>query len=377
MMRILADARSRLSNGIRNLLPEKKADLYFVAPGSGWAVDWVAHYLMKELAEKSIRARITTRPAAIANSLIHFLDRYQYLDGRWRTIPESNTIFMTWYHADADDPHPSVRKLYDELRSAAPRIDRIVTSCETSRQDLLRFGIPKTKIILIPIGIDLSVFRPPRSPQEKVDARRALGIPDDAVCIGSFQKDGVGWDEGLEPKLIKGPDIFLEAIKRLKPDHEKLFVLLSGPARGFVVKGLERMGIPYLHRNLSEYHDIVKFYHALDLYLIASRVEGGPKSLMESWACGVPLVSTRMGMPADLIHHGENALMADVDDVEGLVRHIKQFLESPALRERCTRQGRADVLPLDWPRLAERHYQEVYLPHLPARLPAGMRRKAV
>ena len=39
-----------------------------------------------------------------------------------------------------------------------------------------------------------------------------LGIPEDYTVIGSFQKDGKGWGEGLKPKLIKGPDILLKQL---------------------------------------------------------------------------------------------------------------------------------------------------------------------
>ncbi len=40
-------------------------------------------------------------------------------------------------------------------------------------------------------------------------AREAFDIPESAFVVGSFQKDGVGWGDGLEPKLIKGPDVLL------------------------------------------------------------------------------------------------------------------------------------------------------------------------
>ena len=48
-----------------------------------------------------------------------------------------------------------------------------------------------------------------------------LGIPEDYLVIGSFQKDGEGWGEGLKPKLIKGPDIFIETIKLIKQKRSK------------------------------------------------------------------------------------------------------------------------------------------------------------
>ena len=45
--------------------------------------------------------------------------------------------------------------------------------------------------------------------------------------VGSFQKDGVGWAEGLEPKLIKGPDVLVAALELLKAEVPELFVVLT------------------------------------------------------------------------------------------------------------------------------------------------------
>ena len=147
--------------------------------------------------------------------------------------------------------------------------------------------------------------------------------------IGSFQKDGAGFKEGEIPKLIKGPDIFLSAIARLKEDIDELFVLLTGPARGYVKAGLTRLGVPYKHVRLNDYSEIGKCYHALDQYLITSREEGGPRAVLEAMASGIPLVTTRVGQAIDLVHHGINGWMVRVEDIEGLVHYSKHVLERP------------------------------------------------
>ena len=41
---------------------------------------------------------------------------------------------------------------------------------------------------------------------------------------------------------------------------------------------------------------LISLYHALDIYLITSREEGGPMGLLESIACGTPVASTNVGM---------------------------------------------------------------------------------
>ena len=47
--------------------------------------------------------------------------------------------------------------------------------------------------------------------------------------VGSFQKDGEGWEEGLTPKHIKGPDVFVEVVKRLNREHLFFVFFLAQP----------------------------------------------------------------------------------------------------------------------------------------------------
>jgi glycosyltransferase involved in cell wall biosynthesis len=182
---------------------------------------------------------------------------------------------------------------------------------------VLSTGIQANKVFRIPVGINLTYFSYKTAVLQET-ARKDLGIPQSAIVIGSFQKDGVGWGEGMQPKLIKGPDIFLKTIALLRTRIPELFVLLSGPARGYVKHGLEQLKIPYYHIYTKNYSDIGNLYQAIDLYLITSRQEGGPKALLESMASGVPLITTRVGQAMDLVNHGENAWMVEVEDIEGL-----------------------------------------------------------
>ncbi|MBK6644616.1 MAG: glycosyltransferase family 4 protein [Anaerolineales bacterium] len=191
----------------------------------------------------------------------------------------------------------------------------------------LETGIDPSKVFLIPIGINTDFFSF-RAKEHRHAAREKLGIPQSAFVVGSFQKDGVGWGDGMEPKLIKGPDVFVRTLKLLKNDVPELHVLLSGPARGYVKNGLDEAHIPYTHVYLNSYPDVAELFQALDLYIVASRQEGGPKAILESMASGVPLVTTRVGQAMDLVKHGENAFMTDVEDVESLASFAQQVYHS-------------------------------------------------
>ena len=171
----------------------------------------------------------------------------------------------------------------------------------------------------IPIGIDVDVFRP-RDDESRLAARARFGLPDSAFVLGSFQKDGIGWGDGLEPKLIKGPDVLLAVAERVAEQVPELHVLLTGPARGYVQgrPGASRDPVPS-RAPPRRRRRCAQVYPAIDVCLVASRDEGGPRAVLESMATRVPLVTTKVGQAADLVRHGENGWMVEPEDVDGLV----------------------------------------------------------
>ena len=213
------------------------------------------------------------------------------------------------------------------IRKNHERISRIQVSCTSVENLVLNTGIDPSKVFKIPISIDPNLFQRV-NPSFKRASRQKYGVPNDALVIGSFQKDGIGMGAGDAPKLIKGPDIFLNVLEILKQDYDELFVLLSGLARGYVKTGLEKLGIPYKDLGLVDYREICDLYHALDLYIVASREEGGPRAVLESMAAGIPLVSTRVGQAVDLVRHGENGWLADVGHVEEIAWWSKYVIEN-------------------------------------------------
>ena len=282
---------------------------------ASWVLDGEAREIAEIACQIVIQVANPNQLERTKNQCVFYTSRYKLLSGDWKDRP--HRLATAYFHGRPGSGVPAFNRLYQSLCLNNHRLHRVQVSHTEMRDVVLSSGIDPQKVFLIPIGVNLSYFK-----QQTDDSRRKtrarLGIPQSAAVIGSFQKDGVGWEEGLEPKLIKGPDVFLKTIELLKPRLPELYVLLSGPARGFVKTGLERLGVPYVHRYVGKYSDIGDLYQALDLYIVASRQEGGPKAVLESIASGVPLVTTRVGQAMDLVKHGENGWMVDVEDVEGL-----------------------------------------------------------
>ena len=198
----------------------------------------------------------------------------------------------------------------EQLSDCQSEISFIHTSNLIAKERFLDHNISEDKIKIIPIGIELSDFSA-ATKLDKNEMKRKLGIPKGSIVIGSFQKDGSGWGEGMEAKLIKGPDVFCNAVEKLSTDLP-IFVLLTGPSRGYVKDRLGKAGIPYKHIFLENPKEIFQYYRALDLYIVSSRVEGGPRAPLECMACGVPFISTKVGQTPSVVTHGEDGYLVEV-----------------------------------------------------------------
>jgi glycosyltransferase involved in cell wall biosynthesis len=295
---------------------EPYSRLMLAGDDAGWVLDWEMREVRRIARHLGIRLASSRWRNRAAQQSIFFASQFFLLNDGWLNM--SHRVGFSYFHGLPGSGEPLFDRVYEALCEHHRSITRIQASHKQMRDLILQSGIDPEKVHLIPIGINLDFF-PMRGFDEKRHVREELGIPHSAFVIGSFQKDGVGWGAGDQPKLIKGPDVFLSTIKALKASIPELYILLSGPARGYVKQGLEEMRVPYQHLYLEAYPKIGKLYKALDLYLVSSRQEGGPKAVLESMASGVPIISTRVGQAADLIAHGQNGWLADIEDVSALV----------------------------------------------------------
>lgn len=138
-------------------------------------------------------------------------------------------------------------------------------------------------------------------PEDAIKCRKELNVDDYAV-VGSFQRDTEGHDLKT-PKLEKGPDLFCDFMEHMVPHYSgDVMVMLSAWRRQYVQSRLQEAGIPYVYHELPNLDTMRKMYSALDLYVVSSRVEGGPQALLEAAIMKVPIISTRMGMAEDVLH---------------------------------------------------------------------------
>ena len=134
---------------------------------------------------------------------------------------------------------------------------------------------------------------------DKDKIRENLTLKEDFL-IGSFQRDSEGKNPKL-PKLIKGPDIFFEIVNDIFLSKKNLRVILSGKRRDYLIGRLEENNIPFNYFESISIQEINELYNMLDMYIVSSRLEGGPQAILESALTKTPIISTDVGIASEVL----------------------------------------------------------------------------
>ena len=179
-------------------------------------------------------------------------------------------------------------------------------------------------IFVIPYWFDPDVWKQ----VDRKNAREILSLPQNKFIIGSFQRDTEGGSK--KPKLEKGPDLFCDHVERLSSEKE-IHVLLGGWRRGYVIDRLESANIDYTFIEKAPLEQLSIMYNACDLYVVASRQEGGPQSILEASAMRVPIVSTDVGIANIVLdsecifNPSENFDLPSKDAVEKNYQNVQKY----------------------------------------------------
>jgi glycosyltransferase involved in cell wall biosynthesis len=210
------------------------------------------------------------------------------------------------------------RRIYDRARQ--------LSFCPPSHWlgDCLRqspiFDRPPS-VEVVPNGIDTATF----TPVEKNVARQALGLPEDAKIVLFGAASGAN-------RKRKGFDLLIDALNRL--DHrtsERTVLLVFGD------KLPEEIDVPNITVSsvgaIRDDEMLARIYSAADLLVSPSRQENLSLTVLESLACGTPVVAFDIGGMPDMISDGHNGWLArpfDVDDLHDKI-HTAISLSAEAL----------------------------------------------
>ena len=217
---------------------------------------------------------------------------------------------------------------------------RVVNATEMPEL-LQRWGVPAEQIhVLHSLYIDLENFKPSESGQPEFDQ--------DVVFVGRM----VG-NKGL-PRII-------DALALLAEEGRETTALFlgRGPLRAATEARARKRGILDKVRFVDwveTQEDLANVYRRSRVCVCASTCEGGPRVTIEAMACGVPSVSTPVGIMAEVLRDGENGACADFD-AQSLARALGRVLEDEDQRLRMGRAARETAEQFEYGRVIGEYAQ--------------------
>lgn len=213
-------------------------------------------------------------------------------------------------------------------------VDRVIAVSEAARAFLISGkGYAASKIVVVPNGRDLSVFRPGTGRQR---ARRGLGLDSASPVVGVVGR--------LEPQ--KGHAYLLEAwptVIREFPDA-RLLVVGDGSLRAVLERRAHDLRIAPSVIFAGFRNDMPLVLDAVDIVALPSIYEGMPLSAIEASAMARPVVATCVDGTPEVIRDGRTGRLVPARDTAALARALLGLLRDPEGAQRMGRAGRDYVL---------------------------------
>jgi glycosyltransferase involved in cell wall biosynthesis len=194
---------------------------------------------------------------------------------------------------------------------------------------------------VIPNGLDTDLFRP----RDTNGLRNALGIP---------QGDRIVLFVADYETPRKGFDLLVDALGKLRVEDVTLLSVGSSQP------GMDTE-LPHLHLGRIESDPLLSaFYSFADLFVIPSRQDNLPNTVLESMASGTPVVGFNTGGIPDMVRPGETGWLAETGNTQSLREKIEMALSDKEARERMGMRCRKVVEDEYALEVQARRYRDLY-----------------
>lgn len=252
--------------------------------------------------------------------------QYAMLAARLARVP----VKMATLHLPPRSTTPTKRGRFFE-RQTLCKLDMLIAVCQAS-QDLMitHFGIDSKHTTAIYNGIDLADFDQAVLNEAPIQLKKETDL-----LIGTVGR--------LSPQ--KGFDVLLNSMPKIlqKVPQARLFIAGEGPEEGALKALCKSLNIEKQVNFLGMRPDIPALLQAFDLFVLPSRYESFPISILEVMAASKPIVSTLVDGIPESICHGKTGLLVPPEDVDALAQAITTLLQDAPLRIKMSAQARQRV----------------------------------
>lgn len=207
------------------------------------------------------------------------------------------------------------------IRWAAGQAAGIITVCNALREELLVLGADPAKVVSLRNGVDLQLFRP----VDRTAVRQALGITGlTLLSVGN-----------LVP--VKGHELTIGALTELP--EARLLIAGSGPERERLQTLATQLQVADRVSFLgSQSQDQLRdYYNAADIMVLSSSREGWANVLLESMACGTPVVASKVWGTPEVVAHADAGLLMEQRSAHSIAKAVRALLAAPPSRQATRR----------------------------------------
>lgn len=233
------------------------------------------------------------------------------------------TISMPWGTDILINPETS---LYYKLTAkfTLKMADMIVCDCDLVKRKIIKLtNCPDQKIITVFCGVDQNIFNTSVSGEE---IKERLGVREKKIIL---------MNRGFKP--IYGIEYFIEALPIIIKKVPNAFTILigNGPTKAECQTRVKKLGLEnhvYFPGSINQ-DEMAKYLNAADIYVSTSLSDGTSVSLLEAFACALPVVVTDIPANKEWVEGGVNGFLVPIRSAVETASAILKLLENNQLRK--------------------------------------------
>lgn len=227
---------------------------------------------------------------------------------------------------DKDLSHKIWMRKEEAFRSRGSGNLHLVVPCRWLESEVKQSPLlSRFSVSVIPYGIDLQEF----APRDRRAARDVLGIPQQSHVV-LFVSDHIN-------NRRKGAALMIQALSGIQADLDLLMVSVGRGRAPF------QDHLPSMHLGQVDTRWLSLVYSAADVFVLPSTQDNLPNTVLESMACGTPVVAFEVGGIPDMVTHEQTGLLVAPFDPAGLKDAVVRMLKHREMREemsgRCRRRA--------------------------------------
>lgn len=207
-------------------------------------------------------------------------------------------------------------------RAAYTVAHKVVANSYAAADRLLAERVPARKISVVPNGLNFAQFKPR---EQRARLRKV-------IVVANMRSE-------------KGHDVLIDAAARLLPGvPDATFECVGGgPEHDTLLAKAASRGLSNAFTFLGHREDVPARLHAADIFVLPSRSEAFPNSVLEAMAAGMPVVASGVGGILEIVDEGRTGLLVPPGDAEALADRLGRLMADPALGAKLGDTARADV----------------------------------